>query len=360
MGGRYRVLPLCGHAGTPQRTAAATGGGGILRASGGAIEPGRQLERRGGGGRLGARTAARGLARNSTAQGADGDASQDPADAGCREASADAPASQPRNAQSASIKRLHGSLVPGGACGSIPYSSALGDPADPPERAAGFGSPPSGGIRPRPSSGSRQRVNAQRSEQATSGGGAVSLAVPSCTGTFGPFPDEDFRQVACKVREARVPKPRRDGIVPVSPRGVPMKPQSSETQAVQRRKGSRPKTAGQALTEFALIVPDLMLLLLLAVDFGRLFFTYIQLNNTAREGAGYAAVNPTTDDTTLTAVALREANVQAQRGESAVAATASCVDSSGTPLACSVLLAAAGPATESRSTSARRLRFSPL
>ena len=85
-----------------------------------------------------------------------------------------------------------------------------------------------------------------------------------------------------------------------------------------------------------------MLLLLLAVDFGRLFFTYIQLNNTAREGAGYAAVNPTTDDTTLTAVALREANVQAQRGESAVAATASCVDSSGTPLACSSALGGGG------------------
>ena len=49
---------------------------------------------------------------------------------------------------------------------------------------------------------------------------------------------------------------------------------------------------GQAVVEFALILPVFLLLLLIAVDFGRLFFTYIQLNNTAREGAAYAAAQP--------------------------------------------------------------------
>ena len=106
--------------------------------------------------------------------------------------------------------------------------------------------------------------------------------------------------------------------------------------------GHRERSRGQAAVEFALILPVFMLLLLLAVDFGRLFFTYIQLNNTAREGAAYAAFNPTTSNGTLTTIALREANVQAQRGEGAVTATAECVDSSGTALACSSALGGSG------------------
>lgn len=91
------------------------------------------------------------------------------------------------------------------------------------------------------------------------------------------------------------------------------------------------------MVEFALILPVFLLLLLIAVDFGRLFFTYIQLNNIAREGAAYAAANPTTDNATLTTVALRESNVQAQRGEGTVSATASCA-----PVACASALGGTG------------------
>jgi Flp pilus assembly protein TadG len=105
---------------------------------------------------------------------------------------------------------------------------------------------------------------------------------------------------------------------------------------------SRTRARGQAVVEFALIIPVFMLLLLAAVDFGRLFFTYIQLNNTAREGAAYAALNPTTDNATLTTAALLESNVQAQSGEGALTATASCVDSSGTALVCSSALGGTG------------------
>jgi Flp pilus assembly protein TadG len=100
---------------------------------------------------------------------------------------------------------------------------------------------------------------------------------------------------------------------------------------IDRRHGRR----GQGLVEFALIVPVFLFFLLLAVDFGRLLFTYIQLSNTAREAAAYAAFNPTTDDTTLTTVALREANVQAQRGQGAITATSQCTDTAGAALACS-------------------------
>lgn len=94
---------------------------------------------------------------------------------------------------------------------------------------------------------------------------------------------------------------------------------------------------GQSMVEFALILPVFLLLLLIAVDFGRLFFTYIQLNNIAREGAAYAAANPTVDNATLTTVAVRESNVQSQRGEGAITATATCA-----PVACSSALGGTG------------------
>ena len=47
-----------------------------------------------------------------------------------------------------------------------------------------------------------------------------------------------------------------------------------------------------------------------------------------------AAFNPTTDNATLTTIALRETNVQAQRGESAISATSACSDSNGNALLC--------------------------
>lgn len=50
---------------------------------------------------------------------------------------------------------------------------------------------------------------------------------------------------------------------------------------------------GQALIEMAVILPVLVLLLLLAIDFGRVFFGWVALNNAARIGANEAAKNPT-------------------------------------------------------------------
>lgn len=56
----------------------------------------------------------------------------------------------------------------------------------------------------------------------------------------------------------------------------------------RRRKSYR----GQALVEFALILPLLLLLLLLAIDFGRVFFGWVALNNAARIAASEAGFNP--------------------------------------------------------------------
>lgn len=91
---------------------------------------------------------------------------------------------------------------------------------------------------------------------------------------------------------------------------------------------------GQSVVEFALVLPVMMLLLVIGVDFGRLFFTSIQLTNAAREGANYAATNPT-DTATIQSRVLAEANVQAQRGEGAITVATVCADSAGTTILCS-------------------------
>jgi hypothetical protein len=57
-----------------------------------------------------------------------------------------------------------------------------------------------------------------------------------------------------------------------------------------RRRREKPR--GQALVEFAIIVPVMALLLLLAIDFGRVFFGWVALSNAARIAANEAAINP--------------------------------------------------------------------
>jgi Flp pilus assembly protein TadG len=54
----------------------------------------------------------------------------------------------------------------------------------------------------------------------------------------------------------------------------------------------RPRSRGQALVELALLTPLLMILMVSAVDLGRLFFSQITISNMAREGALAAAKDP--------------------------------------------------------------------
>ena len=49
---------------------------------------------------------------------------------------------------------------------------------------------------------------------------------------------------------------------------------------------------GQSLVEFALILPILLILVLGAMDIGRLFFTKMVITNAAREGANHLAYHP--------------------------------------------------------------------
>ena len=71
----------------------------------------------------------------------------------------------------------------------------------------------------------------------------------------------------------------------------------------------RRKSRGQALVEFALTLPILLLLLLIALDFGRAFFGWVALNNAARVGANYAAAHPTNWDAGTTYEDLMAANL---------------------------------------------------
>jgi hypothetical protein len=55
---------------------------------------------------------------------------------------------------------------------------------------------------------------------------------------------------------------------------------------------ARRKTSGQSLVEFAIVVPVLLSVLLMAVDFGRVYLGWVDLTNVARIGANFAASNP--------------------------------------------------------------------
>lgn len=68
----------------------------------------------------------------------------------------------------------------------------------------------------------------------------------------------------------------------------------------QKRRSAIP---GQTLVELAIILPILLLLILGAMDFGRMFVTKIVLTNAARAGANYLAYNYDKDNKTASIAA---------------------------------------------------------
>ena len=77
------------------------------------------------------------------------------------------------------------------------------------------------------------------------------------------------------------------------------------------RTGERRGSSGQSVVEFALGLPIFLLFLLMAVDFGRLFYTYVQVSNAAREAAIYGATQPS-DDSGMQVRAVQEKSSQTQ------------------------------------------------
>lgn len=59
-----------------------------------------------------------------------------------------------------------------------------------------------------------------------------------------------------------------------------------------RRGTSKGRSRGQSLTELALILPVFLLVILIGLDFGRVFLAWVEINNAARIGANFAAQNP--------------------------------------------------------------------
>lgn len=105
-----------------------------------------------------------------------------------------------------------------------------------------------------------------------------------------------------------------------------------------RRKPRRTRSLrGQSLVELALVLPLFGLVLLMAVDFGRAYFTYIQANNAAREAAYFAATGPNgpTDTAGITTAALQDMDAQSQTGAGSITIPdAVCNDAGGTVMDC--------------------------
>ena len=115
--------------------------------------------------------------------------------------------------------------------------------------------------------------------------------------------------------------------------------------------------AGQAMAEFALLLPLFALFLVIAIDFGRVFYTYIQVTNASREAANYAANLPADEAGMLTRAQL-EANTQGQSGEGTFALdTPVCHNSAGAVIACATSTGGAGAGNTITVTASQEFDF---
>lgn len=86
-----------------------------------------------------------------------------------------------------------------------------------------------------------------------------------------------------------------------------MSPFQRETQAGSPA-DPRHRSRGQSFVEFAVVLPVILLLTMTALDFGRVYLGWINLQNMARAAANYAANNPTAWLTNDTATILKYTN----------------------------------------------------
>jgi Flp pilus assembly protein TadG len=76
---------------------------------------------------------------------------------------------------------------------------------------------------------------------------------------------------------------------------------------VKKEKGQRiEREKGQSLTEMALLLPVVLVILAIVLDLGRLYYIAVALTDAAGEGATYAAINPA--DTTGAITRAQEAS----------------------------------------------------
>lgn len=83
-------------------------------------------------------------------------------------------------------------------------------------------------------------------------------------------------------------------------------------------KGSRRRESGQAIVEFALTLPILLLLVFGIIDFGWLFFNKMGVENASREGARYAIVNSASGSVSADVTSLARDYCQGTAADTAV------------------------------------------
>ncbi|MGK2851949.1 MAG: PKD domain-containing protein [Candidatus Limnocylindrales bacterium] len=110
------------------------------------------------------------------------------------------------------------------------------------------------------------------------------------------------------------------------------------------------------MVEFALILPVFLLLLLMAADFGRLFFTYVQVSNAAREAAAYGATQPT-DNAGMQTRAAQEKSSQSQGEVALEPIQTSCANQAGTTISCAATPGGAGAGNTLTVTAQQRFSF---
>lgn len=106
---------------------------------------------------------------------------------------------------------------------------------------------------------------------------------------------------------------------------------------IRLRDPRAPASRGQALVEFAIVAPLVALFMVIAIDFGRAFFSYIQITNGAREALVLASgdISGPTNLTAMRARVLTEANEQDHAGEdSTIQVTVECHNPAGTVINC--------------------------
>jgi hypothetical protein len=87
----------------------------------------------------------------------------------------------------------------------------------------------------------------------------------------------------------------------------------------------QPRVFGQALVEFALVLPMFLLLLFGLIDVGRYVYTWNALNQAAREGARYGSVAGWSDSCALSRkVCIEQETISRLAGVPATVATATC------------------------------------
>jgi PKD repeat protein len=113
---------------------------------------------------------------------------------------------------------------------------------------------------------------------------------------------------------------------------------------------------GQSLVEFAIVLPVMLFLLLIVVDFGRIFASYIEISNASREGAAYAAGTPG-NATGIHAQAVSEMNSQNQAGQGALTVTETCANSAGNSINCTSAGGGSGTGNTITVTATERFTF---